>query len=78
MEKSTNRTVAKIAKQVMMQNSETKRLMAEYNESAQTTNTLETVELTNIAQGDDMQQRTGRQLLLKGQFIMAIIMSLLW
>jgi len=57
---------ARIAKRVVMRNSETKRFNYHWNESEQNTATLDAQEMTLIAQGDEISQRTGRQILAQG------------
>jgi len=57
---------ARIAKKVVMRNSETKRSNYHWNESEQNTATLDAQEMTLIAQGDEINNRTGRQILGQG------------
>ena len=65
-QKRGNTSMARIAKRVMMRNSETKRSNYHWNESEQNTATLDAQEMTLIAQGDEINNRTGRQILAQG------------
>jgi hypothetical protein len=64
--KTQTQAVAKIAKRVDLRNAETKCLTKEWSESVQNTNTMAVVELTEIKQGSENDDRTGRQIIATG------------
>jgi hypothetical protein len=64
--KAGTKRIAMVAKKVMMRSAETKRSLTTWDESVQTTNTLSATEMTVIAQGDEINNRTGRQILASG------------
>jgi len=64
--KRAKKDMAKVAKDAIFRMSETKRHNVLYNEFHQTTGTISSHELTNINQGDETNQRTGRQILGQG------------
>lgn len=59
----TSTAVRRTVKTVLMRNAETKRHNVVYNELSQTTNSIGAHQLTTIAQGSEINNRVGRQIL---------------